>query len=154
MSSDIHIQERIKIFKEICNKLGLKVTHQRLEIYNVLSSAKDHPSPEDVYKRVKRKLPTVSFDTVYRTLALFERYGVITRVYQMDNRTRYDSNMEHHYHLVCTQCKKVQDFHWPDLDHLVVPSETDDWGAVENRYMELRGICHTCLEKEKRKKRK
>ena len=51
--------------------------------------AKDHPSVEDVYKRVKAKIPPISFDTVYRSLALFERKGVITMMRRLDDRTRY-----------------------------------------------------------------
>lgn len=143
---------RVEILKEICRELGLKLTHQRLEIFNVLLSTEDHPSAEEVYERVKPKLPTISFDTVYRTLALFERHGVIARVYHLDDRTRYDPNMEHHYHLVCTRCKKIHDFYWPELDHLVIPSETGGWGTIAERYVELRGICQDCLEKEKKGK--
>jgi Fur family peroxide stress response transcriptional regulator len=149
MSSEKPLPDRIRIFKKICNKLGLKVTHQRLEIYNDLSSARDHPSAEEVFKRIKRRLPTISFDTVYRTLALFERYRIITRVSKVDDRTRYDSNMESHYHLICTQCKKIQDFFWSGLNHLALPVETEEWGVIEDRYMEFRGICRKCLEKEK-----
>jgi len=154
MSSEKPLQDQIRIFKKICNKLGLKVTHQRLEIYNEISIARDHPSAEEVFKRIKRRLPTVSFDTVYRTLALFERYRVITRVSQVDDRTRYDSNMETHYHLVCRRCKKIQDFYWPGLDHLAVPVETEEWGLIEDRYMEFRGICRNCMEKERREQLK
>lgn len=150
MSSEKPLPDQIRIFKKICNKLGLKVTHQRLEIYIELSSARDHPSAEEVFKRIKRRLPTVSFDTVYRTLALFERYRVITRVSKVDDRTRYDSNMEPHYHLVCTRCKKIQDFFWPNFDHLTVPIETEEWGLIEDRHIEFRGICRNCLEKESR----
>ena len=149
MNSEKPLPDRIRIFKQICNKLGLKVTHQRLEIFNEISSARDHPSTEEIFRRIKRKLPTVSFDTVYRTLALFERHRVITRVCRADDRTRYDFNLEPHYHLVCTRCRKIQDFFWPDLDHLAVPVETEEWGMIEDRYMEFRGICRKCLEKEK-----
>ena len=123
MNSVKPLPDRIRILKKICNKLGLKVTHQRLEIYNELSSARDHPSAEEIFKRIKRRLPTVSFDTVYRTLALFEQHRVITRVCRADDRTRYDSNMDTHYHLVCTRCKKIRDFFWPDLEHLAAPLE-------------------------------
>jgi len=122
----------IDTFRERCSTLGLKVTHQRLMIYNVLSSTEGHPSSEEIYKQVRRKLPTISFDTVYRTLALFEQHGLITRIRQIDDRTRYDSNMNQHCHIVCTRCNKVQDLCWLEIDLLAVPSETAEWGLLSS----------------------
>lgn len=140
--------EKIKKLQEICKSMGIKLTHQRLEIFQVLASAVDHPSAEEVYEQIKPKMPTISFDTVYRTLALFERHSLIAKVHYLSDRTRYDSNMRPHCHLVCTKCKRIQDFYWPDLEKMQPPEETRGWGTIENRYLELRGICRDCLESE------
>jgi Fur family peroxide stress response transcriptional regulator len=144
-----HSPDQIKALKAMWNRRGLKLTHQRLEIFKVMESAEDHPSAEELYERVKSKLPTISFDTVYRTLALLERHGMIARIYNLDNRMRYDSNMDRHYHLICTRCRKINDFYWPELDHLSMPGETEGWGMIEGRHVELRGICQNCLKKER-----
>jgi len=133
--------ERIKTAEELCRRLGIKPTHQRLEILHILAVAKDHPSAEDVYKRVKPKIPPISFDTVYRTLALFERGGVIARVNHLDGRTRYDPNTSKHHHMVCVTCKKIQDFTWPALDGMEVPEETKGWGEIQGKYLDRRGGC-------------
>jgi Fur family peroxide stress response transcriptional regulator len=143
-------REKIKAAEEICRGLGLKLTHQRLEILRELTMAKDHPSAEDIYKRVKPKIPPISFDTVYRTLALFERSGVIARVHHLDDRTRYDPDTSKHHHMVCIKCKKIRDFTWPALDRMDVPEETKDWGLIKGKYLEIRGLCRECLEKEGR----
>jgi Fur family peroxide stress response transcriptional regulator len=143
---------KLQAFREICRESGLKLTHQRLEIFRILTNAEDHPSAEDVYERVKPKIPPISFDTVYRTLALFERCGVIARVNHLADRTRYDSNMTVHHHMVCTRCKKIRDFYWPALDEMETPGTTKGWGSIEGKYLELRGICRDCLE-DARKKR-
>jgi Fur family peroxide stress response transcriptional regulator len=82
-------REIMKAAEEIFRGPGLKLPHQVLEILRELTMAKDHPSAEDVYKRVKAKIPPISFDTVYRSLALFERKGVITMMRRLDDRTRY-----------------------------------------------------------------
>jgi len=140
---------KIKAAEEICRGLGLKLTHQRLEILRELAIAKDHPSAEDIYKRVKPKIPPISFDTVYRTLALFERSGVITRVHHLVDRTRYDPNTSKHHHMVCVTCKKIQDFSWPALDGMEVPGETKEWGEIQGKYLELRGVCRECMENER-----
>ena len=141
-------RDTAKTAKAICRGLGLKLTHQRLEILRELAIAKDHPSAEDIYKRVKPKIPPISFDTVYRTLALFERSGVIARVHHLDDRTRYDPNTSKHHHMVCIKCKKIQDFTWPALDGMQIPAETEGWGKIQGKYLELRGICRECLGSE------
>ena len=144
-------RDRLKGLEEISRESGLKLTHQRLEIFRVLVNAEDHPSAEDVYERVKPKIPPISFDTVYRTLALFERHGVVARVNHLADRTRYDSKMTVHHHMVCTRCRKIRDFYWPALDEMKAPDETKGWGSIEGKYLELRGICRDCLEDAKKK---
>ncbi|MDY6933103.1 MAG: transcriptional repressor [Spirochaetota bacterium] len=139
------ILDKIETFKKISKYLGLKITHQRLEIFKILVSMEYHPSAEEVYEAIREKIPSISFDTVYRTLALFESHGVIAKVQYLDDRTRYDSNMEPHYHLVCKKCRNIQDFYWPDLDQLKPPEKTKGWGEIDNKYLELRGICRKCL---------
>lgn len=151
-SKDSFSTDKLQAFREICRESGLKLTHQRLEIFRILTNAEDHPSAEDVYERVKPKIPPISFDTVYRTLQLFERYGVIARVNHLTDRTRYDSNLTVHHHLVCTQCKNIRDFYWPALDEMDAPDETEGWGAIEGKYLELRGICRECLEDGKKER--
>jgi Fur family peroxide stress response transcriptional regulator len=136
--------------EKICRGLGIKLTHQRLEILRELAIAKDHPSAEDIYKRVKPRIPPISFDTVYRTLALFERSGIVARLHHLDDRARYDPNTSRHHHVVCIRCKKIMDFSWPILDKMDVPEETKGWGDIHGKYVELRGVCRECLkEKEK-----
>lgn len=137
-----------KAYRRIFKKLGLKLTHQRFQIFSALMSMNGHPSAEDVLAVVKPKIPTISFDTVYRTLALFERHGLIAKVQYVDDKTRYDSETRPHCHLICTRCRRIEDFFWPDIEQLQIPDETARWGKIENRYVELRGICKDCLAKD------
>lgn len=139
---------RLQAFRELARQIGLKLTHQRMEIFHVLSSLLDHPSAEDVFEEVKKRIPTIAFDTVYRTLALFERHGLISRVNYLNGRTRYDPVAEGHCHLICTRCRKIEDFSWPEVDQLRLPRETKRWGSIENKYLELRGLCQDCLTKD------
>ena len=111
-------------------------------------STNGHPSAEDVLAVVKPKIPSVSLDTVYRTLALFERHGVTAKVQYVDDKTRYDSETRRHCHLVCTRCRRIEDFFWPEIEQLQVPDETARWGKIKNKYVELRGICQDCLAKD------
>ncbi len=149
MSPDQSIEERIERFCELCRDNDLKVTHQRLEIYRALAMSTDHPSAEEVYQTIKEKLPTISFDTVYRTLSLFEKYGLIRRVHQLDDRNRFDSNLEIHHHFICVRCKTVDDFYWTDFDHLEFPVNGERWGMVHSKRVELRGVCKKCMEQQR-----
>ncbi len=142
-----HNTRRTRDFQKHLKQAGLKLTHQRLEILHILMSDVNHPSAEEVYERIKPKIPTISFDTVYRTLALFECHGIVSRVNYLNDKSRYDPNTTHHYHFVCTRCKTIKDFHWSDLDELTVPAEVQRWGEINDRYLEIRGICQDCINK-------
>jgi Fur family transcriptional regulator, peroxide stress response regulator len=137
----------IEKFYSSCKECGVKVTHQRLEIYREIAAAKNHPSAEDIHKRVKKRMPMISLDTIYRTLALFEQCNIISRVHPLDDHCRFDPNTETHHHFICLRCKKVEDFYWPGFDQLSPPSETQQWGVVKSQSVELLGICNQCLKK-------
>jgi Fur family peroxide stress response transcriptional regulator len=149
MSQTSHQNEaKLRAFRELSRQIGLKLTHQRLEIFDVLLSMLDHPSAEDVFDEVKKRIPTIAFDTVYRTLSLFERHGLISKLNNLDGRTRYDSVTERHCHLICPRCRKIEDFYWPEVDQIQIPKEVRSWGSIESRYLELRGLCQDCLTKD------
>ena len=70
------VEQRVSGFKEACRKAGVKLTHQRLEIFREMAQTVDHPDAESVYNSVRERVPTVSMDTVYRTLwMLNERFA-------------------------------------------------------------------------------
>ncbi len=145
--SQTEIEQCIYEFTDLCREHDLKVTHQRLEIYRALLSLPGHPTPEEIYNRIRSSLPTVSLDTVYRTLTLFEEYGLITRVQCLFDKGRYDSNLEEHHHFICSECKKIEDFYWPEFDELTIPESTGAFGKINLKKVEIRGICNECLSK-------
>jgi Fur family peroxide stress response transcriptional regulator len=148
MREDLTLKTLENAFKDS----GLRMTHQRLEIYRELARAKDHPSAEAIYKRVQDRLPTISLDTVYRTLATFEDSGLITRVQVSDDHGRFDGDRSPHHHMVCIRCKKIVDFGWDSFDAADLPIKTENWGRVIDRHVVVRGVCNSCLEKEKHRK--
>jgi len=132
-------------FEEICRKRGLRVTFQRLEIFKALTRRKDHPSAEDIYEAVKPGLPMISFDTVYRTLDLFAQCGLVRKVHHAGHKNRYDPDVSSHHHLVCTRCKRIEDFKWEEADALSLPKKVRKWGRVEGKTVEVWGLCRKCL---------
>lgn len=142
--------ELLDTFKKICREAGLKVTHQRLEVFRVLAEADDHPSAESIYEKVKKKVPTISLDTVYRTLTTLEQNGVLGRV-QVDARSRFDPNRDVHHHFICTECKRIDDFYWPTFDSMKTPPKAAGWGRIDSKRVEIRGVCKDCRKRMKRK---
>lgn len=137
-------QEKLRRFQAVCRAHGLKLTHQRMEIFREVMESPGHPSADAVFTRLRERMPTVSLDTVYRTLATFEELGLVARVPVLDNVGRYDGNLARHHHLVCTKCQEIEDFVWPAFDELDPPPQAADWGAVTGRQVQVRGICRRC----------
>ncbi|MDD5087765.1 MAG: Fur family transcriptional regulator [bacterium] len=140
------VEERLRKFQEACRARGLKITPQRLEIFRELASSNEHPSVEEIFERIRHRMPTVSLDTVYRTLATLNDTGVVSRVEVLDDRSRFDANTEPHHHFVCVRCKRVVDFEWPLFDHLQIPEELRGVGVIHQPHAELRGVCNACLK--------
>jgi Fur family transcriptional regulator, peroxide stress response regulator len=145
-------EKRVDQFLEICRRQGVKATHQRVEILRELAGSEEHPDAETILTRVRQRIPTISVDTIYRTLRLFEDRGVIARVGSMRERARFDANTDQHHHFVCTECGMIGDFYSDEMDQLPVPREVSGMGSVEGVYVELRGICRTCKQKKRKKK--
>ena len=138
------LRKRLAHFEDVCREKGLKLTHQRREIFRDVAEDTTHPSAEDVYKRLKRRLPALSLDTVYRTLATFEQLGLIQRVQLLENIGRYDSNVSTHHHIECRRCQSIRDFDWPEFDALDASFAAEGWGKVTGKRVEVWGVCDQC----------
>ncbi|MHA1539689.1 MAG: Fur family transcriptional regulator [Alphaproteobacteria bacterium] len=100
-----------KDFEKICSEKGLKITGQRRVIAQVLSESDDHPDVETVYKRASKIDTRISVTTVYRTVALFEEFGLIAKHDFNDGRSRYENvSAGHHHHLIDVESGKVIEF--------------------------------------------
>ena len=141
------INSAVADFVKFCRELGVKPTHQRTEIYRELMATEDHPNAETIYGNVKKRIPAISLDTVYRTLRLFEQKGIISRVSAVGESMRFDGNTQRHHHFICVGCGKVRDFYSDDFNNLVVPGEVAKLGKVGSVHVEIRGMCNTCQEK-------
>jgi Fur family peroxide stress response transcriptional regulator len=142
------IDDKLASFTEVCRQAGLKVTHQRLEIYRELVQSDEHPDAEDLFERTRRRIPSLSLDTLYRTLRMLEDKGIISRVGSIRDRARFDPNTLPHHHFVCSECGLIADFTSGTFDHLPIPPEVSRLGGVESVYVELRGRCRDCREKD------
>lgn len=143
-------EQRLELFLEACSERQVKVTHQRLEIYRVLASTNEHPDAEAIYRRVRKRIPTISRDTVYRNLKMLAGHGLISIVGQSHDRLRFDANIQPHHHFVCTHCGLIRDFYSDELRKLSIPTEAMVFGKPSSIHLEVKGLCTGCQRKIKR----
>ncbi len=139
--------EQLLHFEQICKDAGLKLTHQRLLIYTELLKAHDHPSAETLYKRLEKTLPTLSLDTVYRTLATFEKLGLLHRLETVTSQARYEVFGLRHHHFLCDVCGQLYDFVWPPFDTMSLPPSLNEIGTVDRTSVVVHGTCAACAAK-------
>ena len=142
----IELEERLARFEKACRSAGAKLTHQRLEIYREVARRGDHPNAEDVYQGVRERMPTVSLDTVYRTLWWLEELGLIKVIGPQRERARFDANLEGHHHFVCSQCGLMHDFICKEFNDLKPPDSLRSIGRAERIQVEAIGLCQKCVK--------
>jgi Fur family ferric uptake transcriptional regulator len=122
-----------------CAQAGLKMTGQRRIILEVLGTAHDHPSVEDVYDRAKKIDSSISIATVYRTLSLLDELDLVTRHEFQEGYSRYEVNWDHHHHLVDLETGQVIEFQNEELEKMKVKIAKDlGYDLVDHR-LELYG---------------
>jgi Fur family peroxide stress response transcriptional regulator len=140
------VGRRLDQFRAACRKAGVKLTHQRLEIFREIAASTEHPDAETVFRGVRARIPTVSLDTVYRTLWLLDGLGLITTLGPRRESVRFDPNLEHHHHYVCVQCGLAKDFESAELNVLTIPASVKKFGSVMATHVEVRGLCGDCTK--------
>jgi Fur family peroxide stress response transcriptional regulator len=140
------IKKRMDHFKAALKLNGVKLTHQRMIIFQEVADSEEHPSAESVYKAVRKKLPMVSLDTVYRTLWMLQDLGLIHNL-GGKNRVRFEGNMKPHHHFVCNECGLMHDFYSNEFHQLKIPKEVRNWGNGATVHIEIRGTCIACSKK-------
>ncbi len=140
------IELMVSDFVSKSKDLGLKVTPQRTAIYKELAKTDQHPSTEMIYKNIKDYFPNISLTTVYRTLETFEKHGLISVVNQLYNAARYDANLTPHHHIVCVECKKIEDIFDNSVNYAKIDNNIQDYEVVGYSVL-FNGICSDCSDK-------
>jgi Fur family peroxide stress response transcriptional regulator len=126
--------------------IGIKLTPQRIAILDYLDGNEQHPSADDIYQAVSRNFPTMSFSTVYTTLAALKEKGVLVELTLDPGKKRYDPDTENHSHMICVSCRRIVDIsgeHRLDL----AESAKHDFSVIRS-YIEVHGLCPECSKKE------
>ncbi len=138
------VQKKIRRALDTLKKEGIRITPQRHAVLEFLLSSKTHPTADDIYKALEPKFPNMSVATVYNNLRVLRQTGLVRELTYGDNSSRFDCNMTDHYHIMCEDCGKIVDFHYPPLDEVESLAEKVTGFEVSHHRMELYGKCDDC----------
>lgn len=94
-------------------KRGYRITHPRREILSIIETINGHPNAREIFLQLSKKYPEIGLTTVYRTLDLFLKLGILNKCEFGDRQNRYEivpEKSEHHHHLICEKCGKVIEY--------------------------------------------
>jgi Fur family peroxide stress response transcriptional regulator len=137
---------KLAAFAETCREHGLSVTHQRLAIFEALLETRaSHPSAETLYRRVRQRHPTISFNTIYKNLETLEELGVVQKVNLLHSGARYDMPEQPHHHFVCRRCERIEDVFDPAFRELRKPAVHDPSSFdIDEWTIQWTGLCAAC----------
>ena len=144
---DSELNRKMAAFQARCRQAGLKITPQRMAVYKVLLETKEHPSTEMVFQRVRDILPSISLDTVNRTLLTLSEIGVAFVVEGSGDAKRFDAKLDNHQHFKCVKCKRIVDFYHKSFDNVPIPKSLSKKFTVLKKTVYFEGICDLCRKK-------
>jgi len=126
---------------------ALKLTKQRQIILEELQKVRSHPSANEVYALVRRRLPRISLATVYRNLELLAATGLIRKLALAGSQNRFDGTIDNHYHIRCLRCDRVDDVLCSPLPLVEEASITLNGYQLVGHRLEFFGVCPRCQGK-------
>ncbi len=110
----------MKNIRDLLTENGLKVTPQRIAVYEAIVKMKNHPSADTIIEYIKRKCPNIALGTVYNTLDSFVQKGIISRIKTDDDVMRYDADTSLHHHLYSSVSNRIEDFYDEELNKILI----------------------------------
>jgi Fe2+ or Zn2+ uptake regulation protein len=129
------------------------MTHQRQVILDEVMKNPDHPTADEIYERVRKRLPRISMGTVYRNLDMLASSGFISKLEPGLPQMRFDGKTKDHYHITCMRCGRIEDARIEPLDDTIESLENalghlTKFGIFGHK-LEFLGLCKLCMEREK-----
>ena len=121
-----------------------RMTNQRQIILEEIRKVNTHPTADEIYEKVRRRLPKISLGTVYRNLEILSACGLIQKIGPLSSQMRFDGITKKHYHLRCIYCGSVEDAPIDPTKNLEnAIREKSDYTIIDHK-LEFIGICPKC----------
>ena len=121
-----------------------RLTRPRLVLLEELRKVVTHPSADEIHRLVRKRLPRVSFGTVYRNLGVLKKLGLIQELKYGKGFSRYDGNPSRHYHVACVRCGRVEDLPMALLARMDREAAAASRYAITGHRLEFQGVCPRC----------
>lgn len=138
------MKSSFKVLNQKIKQQGYRMTRQREVVLDELSKTRIHPKADEVYQMVRKKLPHISFGTVYRNLRLLKELGLVRELSFGKNFSRYEAFYENHQHFTCTTCGKVMDIDEPLAVSTSGVTVKGEKMLVDEYRLEFYGTCSNC----------
>ena len=125
---------------------GHRITPQRIAIMDYLLNTEDHPNAELVHSTVKKRYPTVSLSTVYKTLDLLREKKLVNEI-EVEGEARFDAHVDEHINLVCLNCGKIEDVDEKGLKNIQAKIAKKSEYLIVKGSFEMHGYCSKCKSK-------
>jgi Fe2+ or Zn2+ uptake regulation protein len=121
---------------------GLKATSQRIRILCYLKAVEDHPTVDQIHSALREEEPSLSKTTVYNTLDLFRKEGLVSVLTIQPSEQRYEYGRDMHHHLWCDECGRIHniEIRCPYIDGLLHGKH-----KIKEVHGYFRGTCNHCL---------
>jgi Fe2+ or Zn2+ uptake regulation protein len=141
----MHTEVKERVLRKALESSGQRFTEQRAAVFRFLTSTDVHPSADEVFLAVRRKLPGISLATVYKSLETLVGCGLAVKLTYSDGSARYDGRTDPHHHARCLACGKVLDLSGDLPDHELQALRGNAQGFTVTGYrLELSGYCAEC----------
>jgi Fur family peroxide stress response transcriptional regulator len=135
------MDNKIKRLKE----KGVVLTIQRMAVLEVLQNSSNHPTVEEIHKKLLKKYPTLSLATVYNALEMLKQAGEIQEL-NIGREKRFDPSIEPHHHFYCRACERIIDL---EIACPIAQKGCINGHKIESVQAIFFGICADCREKGK-----
>ncbi len=141
-------QHRFDAIVASLRRRGCRLTPQRIAVAEILARSGDHPTVQQVHEQLRRRFPTTSVVTVYKTINLLKEMGQVLELAFAPGSCRYDGRMPFpHPHLICVKCGEILD---PDVrvtNQLAGEVSRASGYRIVGHRLDFYGICPRCQER-------
>lgn len=125
-----------------------RLTKQRQKILELLTNTKDHPTAEQIYKKIKKRFARLSLGTVYRNLRVLKEQGQIWEMDFGSGLSHFDAVVHSHYHFICKNCRRIYDIRIPAIKELDDKVRTMTGFRIYSHRLEFFGLCDICNQRQ------
>ncbi len=123
---------------------GLRITQQRVLIYEILDSNRIHPTVDMLYKLVSDVDDSIGIATVYKTIDAFKASGIVRELKCENTPARYDIDTARHAHFECSKCNNFSDIMFVDVDKIIDSNNNTQNYIMKEANIVFSGLCPEC----------